>query len=233
MTTPVADTTPDALVRFDATERVVHWATALLGLALLATGAALYAGPLSTLVGRRDLVRTVHVLAGLALPVPLLVAWVLPRRGRALRADARRVNRFDAADGHWLRRRTHAAARSGKFNAGQKLNAAFLTASGVVLLGSGVMLRWPDPWSVDLRTGATFVHDWFAIGVGIAVLGHVVLALRDRDALGGMLHGRVPARWARRTHPAWYEEVTGRPAERLAAESVRLRDPGSPPRAPR
>ena len=84
---------------------VVHWATAVLVLVLLATGAALYAGPVSTLVGRRELVKTVHVLAGLALPVPLVLGLVLPRRGRALRADTGRINRFDAEDRRWLRRR--------------------------------------------------------------------------------------------------------------------------------
>ena len=203
-----------ALVRFDRTERAVHWTTAVLVLTLLATGAAMYAGPVSTLVGRRELVKTVHVLAGLALPVPLLVGLLLPRLGRGLRADARRINRFDAEDRRWLR--PHTPSKPGKFNAGQKLNASFLTAAGIVLLATGVMMRWPDPWSVDLRTGATFVHDWFAIGVALSVIGHIALALRDPVALRGMGGGVVPARWARVEHPRWYEEVTGRRADRLA-----------------
>lgn len=210
-----------ALERFDGTERAVHWATAVLVLTLLATGAALYAGPVSTLVGRRELVKQIHVLAGLALPVPLLVGLVLPRRGRALRADARRINRFDAQDRRWLRPR--ATSRPGKFNAGQKLNASFLVAAGIVLLTTGVMMRWPDPWSVDLRTGATFVHDWFAIGVALSVTGHIALALRDPVALTGMRRGDVPAAWARREHPQWYEEATGGPAP----------NPGSPAEASR
>ena len=205
----------EELDRFDTTERVVHWVTAVLMLTLLGTGFSLYAGPLSTLVGRRELVKTIHVVAGIALLVPLAVALVLPRRGRALRADVRRVNRFDAEDRRWLRRRTHARARTGKFNAGQKLNASFLVAAGIVLLATGVIMRWPDRWSVDLRTGATFMHDWFAIGVLLAIAGHIVFALRDSDALGGMIRGRVPARWARREHPRWYEEVTGKPADKL------------------
>ena len=127
--------------------------------------------------------------------------------------------RFDAEDGRWLRRRTHARARTGKFNPGQKLNASFLVAAGIMLLATGVIMRWPDRWSDDLRTGATFMHDWFAIGVLLAIIGHIVFALRDPDALGGMLRGRVPARWARREHPRWYEEVTGKPADKLAASA--------------
>jgi formate dehydrogenase subunit gamma len=217
----------DTIARFDPTERVVHWCTAVLGLMLIATGAALYAGPVSTLVGRRDLVKTVHVLAGIALPIPVLVALLLPRHGHAFRSDVRAMNRFDGEDRRWLRRRTHAAARPAKFNAGQKLNAAFLAAAGIALFVTGLMLRFPEPWSVDLRTGATFVHDWFAIGVAVAIAGHILFALRDPVALRGMLRGRVPARWARYTHPRWFEDVTGRPADKLAAGNPR-KGVGSP-----
>jgi formate dehydrogenase subunit gamma len=188
------------LVRFDRTERVVHWVTAALVLILMATGAAMYAGPISTLVGRRALMRDVHVIAGLALPVPILVAVLARRRGAALRADLRELNRSSV-----------------KFNLGQRLNAAFLGAAGLVLLGTGVMLKWYEWFSIDLRTGATFVHDWFAIGGWIAVIGHIAFATRDPVARDGMRRGTVPARWARRTHPRWFERVTGEPAERLKA----------------
>jgi cytochrome b subunit of formate dehydrogenase len=53
-----------------------------------------------------------------------------------------------------------------------------------------------------------------------------VLALRDPIAIRGMWRGTVPARWARRTHPQWYEEETGQPADRLAPD--RGRRAGSP-----
>jgi formate dehydrogenase subunit gamma len=81
------------LERFDRTERVVHWVTASLFVALMLTGAALYAGPISTLVGRRDLVRDIHVVAGLALPVALVIGMV-GRWGAALRRDLRRLDRW-------------------------------------------------------------------------------------------------------------------------------------------
>ena len=41
--------------------------------AILSTASILYVGPLSAAVGRRELVRQVHVWSGLALPIPLLV----------------------------------------------------------------------------------------------------------------------------------------------------------------
>src|SRR4051794_32578059 len=89
--------------RFDRVERYIHWANATLFGVMVATGATLYIGAIEQLVGRRELVKTVHVYAGLLLPVPVLAGFLLPRLGRAFRADARRLNRFSGDDGRWLR----------------------------------------------------------------------------------------------------------------------------------
>ena len=209
-------TPPAELARFGGVERAAHWVTAALFGVLMFTGAALYAGPISTLVGQRELVRLVHVSAGLALPVPLLVGLV-GRWGRGLRRDLHELGRFDDEDRRWLRKDTRGAARLGKFNPGQKLNAAFLGSAIVVMLGTGIVLKWFSLFSLETRTGATFVHDWVALGIWFAVAGHILLALRDPDALAGMWRGRVPARWARVHRPRWYEAETGEPASRLAA----------------
>ena len=57
----------ERLDRFDRVERIAHWTTAALFLIAMATAAALYVGQLSALVGRRALMKDVHVLSGLAL----------------------------------------------------------------------------------------------------------------------------------------------------------------------
>ena len=209
-------TPPPELARFDRVERAAHWSTASLFGVLMLTGAALYAGPISTLVGQREVVRTIHVGAGVLLPVPLLIG-LAGRWGRALRRDLQRLGRFDDEDRRWLRRSTRDEARLGKFNPGQKLNAAFLGSAIVVMLGTGIVLKWFSLFSLTTRTGATFVHDWVALGIWISVLGHIMLAVRDPDALRGMLRGVVPARWARLNRPRWYEAETGEPATRLKA----------------
>ena len=196
------------LPRFDRVERVVHWVTATLLLVLLATGFSLYVGPLSTLVGRRILVRDIHVYSGLLLPVPLVVAIAM-RAGAELRADLGRLNRWTRDDRMWWRRRRRSAARLGKFNPGQKLNATFIGASMVVMLMTGSIMRWFEPFSDSWRQGATFVHDWFAIGLLFAIAGHILLAFRDPDALNGMVRGSVRAGWAAKYRPRWYEEVSG------------------------
>jgi formate dehydrogenase subunit gamma len=68
-------------------------------------------------------------------------------------------------------------------------------------------MRWFEPFPDAWRTGATFVHDWFALGIWIAVLGHIYFAIRDPIALRGMIGGDVTPYWARTERPAWYREV--------------------------
>jgi formate dehydrogenase subunit gamma len=209
-TPPPEPVEPEAtLARFDGTERILHWVNAVLVGLLVATGAVLYLGELSALVGRRELLRDIHVAAGLALPIPFLVAlpgwW-----GARLRADLGALNRFGPDDRRWLRTRGRdPSVRLGKFNPGQKLNAAFVAGAGAVLLGTGLIMRFFGPFPLEWRTGATFVHDWTALGLSLAVAGHLWLAFSDPDALRSMVTGSVPAAWARRHRPRWYEELTG------------------------
>lgn len=205
----------DRLIRFSPGERVLHWVNAALFLIMLATGAALYVPQLSVAVGRRALVEDVHVWCGLALPVPLLLTALAGRWGRGFRADSRRLNRWTDDDRRWLRRwGRDPSVRNGKFNAGQKLNAAFTVGTIVVMLGTGLVMRFPNLWPLAWRTGATFVHDWLFLAAFVVVVGHVLYAVGDPDALRSMVRGWVPAGWARRHAPRWYEEeAAGRASE--------------------
>jgi len=200
------------LARFDAAERALHWANAALFGVLLATAALLYVGQLSALVGRRELVRQVHVVCGLLLPLPLVLALVGPWR-RGVVADLRAFNRFDTDDRRWLRSRGRdTSVRLGKFNPGQKLNAAFVAGAIGVMLATGAIMFWFRPFPLAWRTGATFVHDWTAIAVAAVVAGHIWMAVSDSDSLRSMARGWVPAWWAEIHRPRWYEEVSGLPA---------------------
>jgi formate dehydrogenase subunit gamma len=203
-----------AVLRFDRVERSVHWLNASLFLILIVTGTALYFTPLIALVGRRRLIEQVHLYAGLSLPVPLLLglagSW-----GRGLRRDVGRINRWTEEDLQWLRGLVNTASgrrqvalrpRLGKFNPGQKLNAAFVAGGGLVMLGTGALLRWYVPFPLSWRAGATFVHNWLAVIFVIAIMGHIAFALADREALRAMLGGRVRRAWAARHAPAWLDE---------------------------
>ena len=200
------------LERFDVAEQALHWVNALLFGVLIVTAAILYVGPLTALVGRRELVRYTHVVTGLSLPFPVLAARLGPWR-RAFVADVRALARFDDDDRRWLRSLGRAKdVRMGKFHPGQKLNAAFTLGAIVVMLGTGSIMHWFRYFPVDWRTGATFVHDWLAIAIGTVVVGHVRMAFKDKDAWRAMTQGWVPTIWARRHRPKWYEEMTGHAA---------------------
>jgi formate dehydrogenase subunit gamma len=197
------------LARFSLAERAVHWTLAALILVCLATAAVLYNGFLGVPIGHRRVVELIHVYCGFALPVPLLVGLGFA----AYRADLSRLNRFRPADWQWLRSPTRrdGRIRVGKFNAGQKLNAALTAGSILVLLASGLLMYFPDVARLSWRTGATLVHDWFALALGLLILGHIVQAIHDPEARRGMRTGRVSRTWARREHSDWLEEVDRAP----------------------
>ncbi|HEX2315847.1 MAG TPA: cytochrome b/b6 domain-containing protein [Thermomonospora sp.] len=220
---------PEWLTRFTRAERAVHHVTAVLMLVCLGTAACLYVPDLSTWVGRRNLMKTVHVWCGFALPVPVLLGLL----SRAFRADLGALNRFGPHDREWLRRADRRAVADGrgivpvgKFNAGQKLNAAFVAGSILVMLGTGTMLTFPDPWPDDWRTGATFVHDWLTLAVLAVVLGHLGYAVRDPGALGAMWHGRVRRGWAARHHAGWLDAMV-KPQDPAPERSVKSGKPDS------
>ncbi|MGW1772705.1 cytochrome b/b6 domain-containing protein [Streptomyces sp. NPDC002104] len=195
---------PARVARFGPAVRRVHLATATLTGVCLATAACLYLPPLAELVGRRHLVVTVHEWSGLLIPAPVLLGL----GSRAFRGDLRRLNRFGPHDRTWLRAalrrdRRPSARPAGKFNAGQKLYASWSAGAALVMLGTGLLMWFTGLAPLPLRTGATFVHDWLAIAMGVAVGGHVMMAVRDPEARRGMRTGSVAAGWARREHPLW------------------------------
>jgi formate dehydrogenase subunit gamma len=193
--------------RFTPPVRWVHGLTGLFMIGCILTEAVLYNGSLAVLVGHRYLVEQIHLWSGLAMPVPLLAGIA----SRSYRDDARRLNRFTDRDWAWLRSKTRrdGTIEVGKFNAGQKLNASLSAGSIAVLLLSGSVMYLTNLTPLAWRSGATFVHDWFALAVGLLVVGHVAMALRDPHALTGIRTGRVPLRWAVREHAAWAREVSG------------------------
>jgi formate dehydrogenase subunit gamma len=193
-----------SVIRFTSAEHLVHRVLAILMLTCITTAAILYNGFLAVPVGHRRLVKLVHVYSGYALPVPLLIGLV----SSAYRADLGRLNRFRRADWQWLRSRNRreGTIRVGKFNAGQKLNAALTAGSIIVMLGTGTLMYFPDLARLSWRTGASFVHDWFALALGLLVIGHITYAVRDPESRRGMRTGSVSTSWARRNHPDWADE---------------------------
>ena len=188
--------------RFSRTERAVHWVHASAFLVLLGSGLVLYLPSLATEIGRRPLVKDVHLFTALAWAIALLAVVALGDR-RGFRATTRELDVFDADDRRWLLGRH---VRQGRFNAGQKLNAALTAAFAVLLAVSGVLL-WLGERDTRFRLDSTIVlHDVVAY-LSVALLaGHLYLAVihpSTRHALRGITVGTVREDWAREHHAKW------------------------------
>jgi formate dehydrogenase subunit gamma len=195
----------DQVRRFTRGQRWIHACLGTLMGACIVTAGMLYWGPLSTLVGRRELVETVHFASGLLLPAPLMVGAIA---SKSFRTDMHRLNRFLPGDRSWLlaRNRRDGSFPSGKFNAGQKLNSAFVLGAVLTLFATGLMLHSFSLFPDNIRTGATFVHDAFAAAVVIASAGHLWMAWQDPEARRGLRTGYVSRGWAQREHALWAAE---------------------------
>ncbi|HTO24374.1 MAG TPA: cytochrome b/b6 domain-containing protein, partial [Gaiellaceae bacterium] len=177
--------------RFSRTERALHWANALGFFVLLGSGLALYLPSLAILVGRRPLVKDVHFWSGIGWVTVLALVVLLGDR-RGLRRTAEDLDLFDADDVRWLKRRGHAP--QGRFNAGQKINAALTAALTLLFLVSGLLL-WLGERDTRFRFASTVVlHDGLMYASVILLTGHLYLALihpATRHALRGMTLGTV------------------------------------------
>jgi formate dehydrogenase subunit gamma len=196
---------PEYIERFSRTERAVHWVHATAFFALLATGLALYVPALSVAVGRRPLLKDLHVYTAVAWIAALVLVIVLGDR-RRLRATVRELETFDADDMLWLQRYPRP---QGRFNAGQKLNAA-LTAVFAVLFAVSGSLLWLGERDHRFQFASTILlHDWLTLISLFLVVGHLYLALiypATRHALRGMTVGTVRRDWAERHHTKWVRE---------------------------
>jgi formate dehydrogenase subunit gamma len=191
--------------RFSRTERAVHWVHATAFFVLLATGLALYVPALSVAVGRRPLLKDLHVYTAVAWIAALVLVIVLGDR-RRLRATVRELETFDADDMLWLQRYPRP---QGRFNAGQKLNAA-LTASFALLFAVSGLLLWYGERNNSFRLGSTILlHDGLMYLSLVLLVGHLYLALiypSTKHALRGITAGSVRRDWAREHHSKWVEE---------------------------
>jgi formate dehydrogenase subunit gamma len=189
--------------RFSRTERTLHWVNALGFFLLLATGLILFLPSLSVDVGRRPLIKDIHFWGGIGWVAALVLVALLGDRRGILRT-VRELDVFAPEDVNWLRGRR--PAEQGRFNAGQKLNAALNAAFVVLFVVSGLLL-WLGERDTRFRFASTVVlHDGLMYAALALLVGHLYLSLihpATRHALRGMVLGTVREDWARRHHSRW------------------------------
>ena len=111
---------------------------------------------LSILIGRRPLLKDLHVYTAVAWIVALALVVVLGDR-RRLRQTLHELDEFDGDDLLWLRAQPRP---QGRFNAGQKVNAALTAAFALLFAVSGSLL-WLGERDHRFRFASTILlHDW-------------------------------------------------------------------------
>jgi formate dehydrogenase subunit gamma len=197
--------TENRIRRWTRTERAVHWIHAGAFLILLGSGLCLYLPSLAEEIGRRPLLKQIHVYTAVAWAIALVLVVALGDR-RALAGDVREVDSFDADDRAWLLGRH---VPQGRLNAGQKLNT-IATAAFAILFGISGFFLWLGERDTRFRlANALLVHDYLMYVSLILLLGHLWFALilpSTRHSLNGMTRGWVRADWARERHPKWAGE---------------------------
>ncbi len=193
-------------------ERAVHWTLAVLMLVCIVTAAILYNGSLGVSSSGIDASSSWSTsTAASRCRCPCSPAWASLHTERT--SPDSTASALPTGSGFALETVETARLAVGKFNAGQKLNAALTAGSVVVLLGSGLLMYFPDLARLSWRTGATLVHDWFALGLGLLICGHLAQAFRDPEARRGMRTGRVSRTWAIEQHREWADEARREPQD--------------------
>ena len=201
------------LPRFSRTERAVHWIHAAAFVVLFASGLCLYLPSLAELIGRRPLLKTIHVYTALAWIAALLFVIAVGDR-QSLRATVREVDLWDRDDRDWLKRRH---TPQGRLNAGQKLNTIATAAFALLFAITGALL-WYGERNTRFRFADTLlIHDWLMYVSFCLFLGHLYLSLihpKTRHALNGITHGWVDESWALEHHRKWVETLQATDRER-------------------
>jgi formate dehydrogenase subunit gamma len=201
------------VVRFGLTERRLHTVHAIAFGVLLATGFVLYLPFLAQIFSDRPLMKAAHLFAATSWLTALLLVAVVGDRA-ALRRTRQEIERFDADDLLFLRRRP---APAGRFNGGQKAHTIVQSGLAVLFTVSGALL-WLGERDTALRfPGTIALHDAATLLLAVLVAGHVWMATSQPQSLEGIWRGTVPASYASRHHVKWRPDadaasVTGSPS---------------------
>jgi formate dehydrogenase subunit gamma len=195
---------PRRLRRWSRTERAVHWIHAAAFLVLLGSGLCLYLPSLAEAVGRRPLLKSIHIYTAVAWAIALALVVVVGNR-RSLARTVHEVEYWDADDVAWLRGRR---VPQGRLNAGQKLNTIVTAVFAILFAISGFFLWYGERNTAWRLPHALLVHDYLMYVSFFLFLGHLWFSLiypRTRHALTGITRGWVSEDYAVRRHAKWAE----------------------------
>jgi len=209
----------DTVLRFERSERRLHWALAVPYMVCLASALTLILFyNFSPERPHREVVSWIHRGGGVGLILlPFLALAGSPEELKIHFRNVRQAWGWTLADLKWLALFAGAVFRirgrlpdQGKFNAGEKLNFMAVMISYPLFILTGVLIWLPGialvPW---------LIHVLLGLAVAPVVAGHVYMALLNRgtrEGLAGMVTGYVDRDWAEEHYRNWYRDRYGRDA---------------------
>lgn len=140
------------------------------------TSMVLYVGPLEGFFGHREWFRETHVISGV-LSVAIVLVGFTPVLGSEM-VDLWRTLMFWSEDDSrwfhtWMKTRHRPQSEIQKLNGGQKVASAVIGASMLVLLVSGLILRFFRYFPLWMRAGSTLAHTSFFYLLSVVVVAHI------------------------------------------------------------
>ncbi|HKV25260.1 MAG TPA: formate dehydrogenase subunit gamma [Candidatus Acidoferrum sp.] len=204
------------ILRYPFNERATHWCAAASYIYLLLTGLAFWSPWcfwLAIALGGGQVSRALHPWAGLIFVIAVL--FMYGYWAKEMRSTAADKAWWDSI-GHYIRNEDEQMPPAGRYNPGQKLLFWGFVFCAILLLLSGLAMWFTTsiPWNLRfLRYAAVLVHVCSALlTIGLFLIHIYMSVFAERGAFGSVVRGDVSAAFAKRYHPAWYEEITGRTA---------------------
>lgn len=201
------------ILRYNLRDRITHWVAAGSYIYLLLTGLAFWSPWLfwlATVCGGPQISRILHPWVGLVFAGAVIYMYLL--WGSQMHPTETDKEWWHSL-GYYVRNEDEKMPPAGRYNAGQKLLFWGFFIFGILLLLSGLVLWFPEgiPWNLRfLRYLAVIVHPASALlTIGLFMIHIYMSVFAERGAFGSVIRGDVSRAFARRYHPAWYEEVVG------------------------
>jgi len=197
--------------RYNAAERINHWVVAVCFILLAISGLAFFYPAffwLTGVFGTPQLARIVHPFVG----VVMFIAFA--------RQFFRywRHNLVTSEDVKWMKSvkevmKGNEVGDIGRYNGGQKGMFWVMVGCMALLLISGV-IAWRPYFAlyfpIPLIRVALLVHAASALVLIASIIVHVYAALWVQGTIRAMVEGVVTHAWARKHHPKWFREMTGK-----------------------
>lgn len=216
---------PGNVLRYNFTERLVHWTAALSYIYLLLSGLAFWTPWMwwvAMMLGGGPVSRAVHPWMGLIFTASVIYMyrmWLPDMRITPTDLEWKKTIRAYVRNEEEEMHPTQAArgfdrfAPVERFNLGQKYLFWLMFWGGITLLVTGLILWFSDylPWSLRyLRLLAVFLHPVaFLLTCGGFII-HVYMGTAVvRGGFSSVIRGEVSQAWARYHHRLWLDRVTG------------------------